>query len=403
MLSEGLLDLKNDILKFGNEAKQLMETNTNLKKQIEIKSNSLKFHKSQVNKYFQTTNPSNFIKDIKNYNEEIRKKNHLISQNKIDIEKKNLLKFNQLKNEIDGLLTKLETERENKFLLENAIAKCDYEIKANCQERKNFKKFELFREDKRYIYDQPQEVIESLLDRELLAYQQRMGKVSHEANTEMTKIDKLNKEASNLKTEIGTIGTSSQNQTKISGLNPKRAMLGLKPSNNLVPRKKSLGLSEKLEDNNFDFKDNLFFPFEDGYIESEFSNENDDIDIEDINPTNQNMKTTESIIQGNVPKLNLRQIEFNKVKITVEKQNAPKEETQTKKKMNSCLLPALPKQTLEWKILQKKNEIKELKGKIKQNKEIISSFRKYYKKIQQMILQSAPDSEIGQSITTCNN
>ena len=372
---------KNSINYYGSDATNLIKENSLLRKLIAFYQNHIEISKNKIINYFQ--NDNNFLKeilmyDINSFNKELQEFNikfineNLKLQNKIDEFNKNIISNIQTMNEENEKL------KEDNFILINENKSRDSIIKILKKEKLNFIGLELIQEIKRTTFNYDQQKIITILGNELRYYQEKLTIKAKRHNHQIKRIYSLDKTKTNLINSINTIRDI------------KKSSPDLKIKTNEIIVKNSIyNLSKKPDDeDDFLYDDNIFFAdFEEDSVDelSELGLENINTDI------NLNDKFENKIIasQNNisnpshnrikslflVPKLNLKQIEFNKSKIT--KKNFHR-------KINSVSYLGEVK-NIEDKIEDIKLQIGDIKTKNNHLKNVISKFEEFYIKIQNKI------------------
>ena len=372
---------KNSINYYGSDATNLIKENSLLRKLIAFYQNHIEISKNKIINYFQ--NDNNFLKeilmyDINSFNKELQEFNikfineNLKLQNKIDEFNKNIISNIQTINEENEKL------KEDNFILINENKSRDSIIKILKKEKLNFIGLELIQEIKRTTFNYDQQKIITILGNELRYYQEKLTIKAKRHNHQIKRIYSLDKTKTNLINSINTIRDI------------KKSSPDLKIKTNEIIVKNSIyNLSKKPDDeDDFLYDDNIFFAdFEEDSVDelSELGLENINTDI------NLNDKFENKIIasQNNisnpshnrikslflVPKLNLKQIEFNKSKIT---------QKHFHRKINSGSYLGEVK-NIEDKIEDIKLQIGDIKTKNNHLKNVISKFEEFYIKIQNKI------------------
>ena len=372
---------KNSINYYGSDATNLIKENSLLRKLIDFYQNHIEISKNKIINYFQTDN--NFLKeilmyDINQFNKELQdfnikiKNENLKLQNKINEFNKNIISNIQKINEENDKL------KEDNFILLNENKSRDSIIKILTKEKLNFIGLELIQEIKRTTFNYDQQKIITFLGNELRYYQDKLTLKAKRHNHQIKRVHSLDKTKSNLINSINSI------------IDIKKSSPDLKVKKNEIEIKNPIYKLSKKIDNEDDilYDNNIFFAdFEEDSIDelSELGLENINTDIN----LNDNFENKITISENNspnpnhnrikslflVPKLNLKQIEFNKSKIT---------QKNFHRKINSVSYFGEDK-NIDNKIEDIKFQIEEIKEKNKQLKNVINKFEEFYIKIQNKI------------------
>lgn len=369
--------LKEEISSLANKCKLLIIQSNQLNSQISFYSSLIKLSKNKIKKYLSTQTPSyQLIKnDLIDYVSELRQMKSSNSKIKDECHVLSIA---------DGLIAKVDKAKEDEFILENLIEQKKAELILITNEKKNFEHFGMFREDKRDLYNHPEEEINYYLGQILSRYQDKLYSYLHEHNTEKNKVNALKNEAENLKTEIDETVSQHTSNKQIK-------------KNKSVTCFTSYSIQKKTVepscfDNHNEITESEPFFFRD-FEENEMDNTLIDINFEDHIEMQKHISA-----KSEIPKLNLKQIEFNKRKIKV----TPSEEdddTKPKEEEEYILNPRHSdknKESIDDKIKNMQNKINNLKNKIKNNKMIIRKFKTFYKSKKTEYIQH---KEIDENIT----
>ena len=372
---------KNSINYYGSDATNLIKENSLLRKLIDFYQNHIEISKNKIINYFQTDNKflkeilmydiNQFNKELQDFNIKIKNEN-LKLQNKINEFNKNIISNIQKINEENDKL------KEDNFILLNENKSRDSIIKILTKEKLNFIGLELIQEIKRTTFNYDQQKIITFLGNELRYYQDKLTLKAKRHNHQIKRVHSLDKTKSNLINSINSI------------IDIKKSSPDLKVKKNEIEIKNPIYKLSKKIDNEDDilYDNNIFFAdFEEDSIDelSELGLENINTDIN----LNDNFENKITISENNspnpnhnrikslflVPKLNLKQIEFNKSKIT---------QKNFHRKINSVSYFGEDK-NIDNKIEDIKFQIKEIKEKNKQLKNVINKFEEFYIKIQNKI------------------
>ena len=372
---------KSSINYYAIDATNLIKENSLLRNLIDFYQNHIDISKNKIKNYFQTDNKflkemimydiNEFNKDLQDFNSQFNNEN-LKLQNKINEFNKNIISNIQKINEENDKL------KEDNFILINENKSRDSIIKILTREKLNFIGLELIQEIKRTTFNYDQQQIITLLGNELRYYQDRLTLKAKRHNQQIKRVHSLDKTKSNLINSINTF-----RDIKKSSPDLKVKTTEIKVKNPIY------NLSKKIDDeDDFLYDNNIFF----ADFEEDSVDELSDLGLENVNTDiNLNFKFDNNIItsQNNesntghsrvkslflVPKLNLKQIEFNKSKIT---------QKHFHRKLNSVSYLGEDK-NIDDKIEDIKLQIEDIKTKNKHLKNIICKFEEFYIKIQNKI------------------
>ena len=369
---------KSDIYSYGCEASNLIKNIIIIQHSIDFYLNEIKLSKSNFENYLQISDKKLLkdliIKDIKNKNFDITKFNNIY---KIDIQKNEIknekLKSQLLENTI-SLIEEKDKKKEDNFILFNEILCKDEILKILKNEKNNLSNKELFREEYRTIFDGKNDLVTCLLEKELKLISDKFIVYSKYHNSYSNKNLFLDKIKNNL---INTINDYSSIHTAPNIKYNKGDLL-----NNyyLIIRKEYYKKKNWLDDiffeefEDFDDDENDLINLNTENIQNKFEGQNK-IEHKYSITTLQNRKVGKSM--NFIPKLNLKQIEYNKIKICI-MHNKTQNFQENKKgfqKQNS----------IQDKIEQMKIKIIEIIEKNKQLKKLIKKFEKFYHKINKKI------------------
>ena len=370
---------KSDIYNYGSEASHLIKINSIIKQTIEFYKNKIIENKLKFEKYF-ITNDKKLLKeiliaDIIKLNSELKDIN-----NKYKLENKNSeIKNEELKNLLQNNIFKYNEEKEkikeDNFILSNENKYKEQISKILQNEKHNSYALEYFQEELRTNFNSNNEIILAILKKDLLDYQQKLLIHTRYHNNYSNKVISLDKVRNNLKNEINDYSVS------IKSL----------PNNNILKSRDLLNNYFKL--NKKKSKDKTILTEEDYYF-SEFENSNDNNSEQSISLNTENInlgfekkilipkyviKTDNNKVKERtlnfIPKLNLKQIEYNKTKIHISHENIKKKKQ----------IKFVTRKNLQTQIDEMKKNIKEIFQKNKKLKKLIKNFEKFYNKTNKKI------------------
>ena len=365
---------ENDLVNYANFTNELVINNSMLKELIQEYNNYIKLLK-EFFPNFNNNNKEEILKEnikklINDSINKLQETNNNLKKTKEQINNQYYKKLEEKHNYLQPLINTLDKEKEDKFILENQIMSKDTYLKIY---RGNIIKIRQF-----YINDYQEEIRERYINK-------NSKKINSLLESESEKIQKLlndySKDLNKLTNE------SENNQLEIKKL--KKIL-----NSNTI--RKRLNTEQFYYDNNLneeeeEINDNLIFnEFE---IESNYSNDsisfsedesyiNYDLDL-DINQISNNRTQNKSNLFNlnkmkiplnerlftsdykEIPKLNLKQIEFNKIRVVTE--GFDEDDTDNEKK------------SIQYQIYKMKKKIKKENKKKKNYMNIISNFKSHYK------------------------
>jgi len=313
----------NSIYSYGSNEKIILKQNEYLNQLIKFYKKQIEINKEKLVYYFKQDKDKIkeiFINDLKEINKKIKEINNKCKK---EIEKLNIknkyLNQNLLSN-IKKLKKENEKLKEDNFLLLNQNNFKDSIIKLLNLEKGKLMELGFFQEFERTNLDYNINSNISLMEKELKNKQENLIKKEKKYNNTSIKVDSLKKEKVDLRKKIKNIINNEKFNKKKRKI---KSGLNLYYNNIILKKTKSKGKLEKIkgkEKKENEFLNDIFF----GDFEEDSLNENDDIILEynltetnedNVNDVYDNYYTLRSYIKTNnkitVPKLNLKQIEFN--------------------------------------------------------------------------------------------
>ena len=313
----------NSIYSYGSNEKIILKQNEYLNQLIKFYKKQIEINKEKLVYYFKQDKDKIkeiFINDLKEINKKVKEINNKCKKEieKLNIKNKNLNQ-NLLSN-IKKLKKENEKLKEDNFLLLNQNNFKDSIIKLLNLEKGKLMELGFFQEFERTNLDYNINSNISLMEKELKNKQENLIKKKKKYNNTSIKVDSLKKEKVDLIKKIKNIINNEKLNKKKRKI---KSGLNLYYNNIILKKTKSKGKLEKIkgkEKKENEFLNDIFF----GDFEEDSLNENDDIILEynltetnedNVNDVYDNYYTLRSYIKTNnkitVPKLNLKQIEFN--------------------------------------------------------------------------------------------
>ena len=367
--------IKEHLSQLASTIKIRMDENQILMDVINVICIDIKKSKQQLKKFSMNQNKENAKLEL---NKNIT---HLTKANKNLLIQKKLLfhKYIKLKNkyfsELEPINTEIKLLNDRKFILENIIKRREFEIVRN----ENFLEFfdiPIAREENREIYNNNIDMDEDNFINNLEKYQETLLNKLRDFNKCHNKTEELKKEKQNLKNIIKKI-KEKKNINDFSK-EEKNILFNSKKSKILQNiEKNNNSLLKSLDENN----NSILSDIMNDTITSEYE---DDENIEFISlPNNYKPLILTQNFKNKIPKINLGQIEFNKMKFKQE--DAEKslsrelknfDEFKTKKKLIKSMIK---KEKAKNKKLV--NKFKNLIQKINMMKKIVNSMELYNYKL----------------------
>ncbi len=370
----------NSIHLYGNNATNLIKENSILRQFISFYKDNIEFSKIKFMNYFQTD--KNLLKeilifDLKKYNKKLMELNNenKNEKNKLEIKIKKL--DEKLLSNINKLNEEKEKLKEDNFILLNENKQKDSIISILNKEKVHFIGLEFLQELKRTNFEIDNISSLKILKNELKKTQKKLSSKTKKHNDQLKKGNELLNTKNDLKDQIKT--NRKNRKSKFSPVNRcKSNNIFTKSSNYQLVKKKSK--DDIFENNNVifaDFEDDLYDEMDDiNFITLNTEVNNIKINLEDkiLLSEENNLKTerNEKNIFTLIPKLNLKQIEYNNNNNDNNFNNC-----YHKRKFKSMINFEI-KNNVDEKIEDLKKEISKMKQKNKRLKEIIKNFKEYY-------------------------
>ena len=379
--------IKEHLSQLASTIKIRMDENQILMDVINVICIDIKKSKQQLKKFSMNQNKENAKLEL---NKNIT---HLTKANKNLLIQKKLLfhKYIKLKNkyfsELEPINTEIKLLNDRKFILENIIKRREFEIVRN----ENFLEFfdiPIAREEIREIYNNNIDMDEDNFINNLEKYQETLLNKLRDFNKCHNKTEELKKEKQNLKNIIKKI-KEKKNINDFSK-EEKNILFNSKKSKNLQNIEKNNDSHLKSFDEN---NNSILSDIMNDTITSEYE---DDENIEFISlPNNYKPLILTPNFKNKIPKINLGQIEFNKMKFKQE--DAEKslsrelknfDKFKTKKKLIKLMIK---KEKLKSKKLA--NKLKNIVQKINMMKKIVKSMELYNYKLSLSAIRDRKVSE----------
>ena len=344
---------KEDLRNLAVSAKKEMNRNKDLRNKItEIKENIDQYKiLFNIKNLEESLNGKNFktelLSELKSFIRNLQSKNAKI-KNEIKKMNDSVKDFNsQFYSKNSYIVNELEREKENSFILSNKIIEKENVIKHITIALNRIRRCPLFQEAKRDIRIESKAENEACIKDCLASYQEALLKQCKKYNKVSNKIQKRQKTKKLLKNEIKSLKPSTSRKKE-------RIKMSILTTEGFAPK-----VSRKRKSLFSNFMKKEEFLIYDSDNESDFIIDEDlhsDEEINFIQRIKPKRKLSQIENKGLVPKLDLKQISYNKKKIVKEID------------LYSLERRCNDEDTVRSQILEKKSKIKKMNKKIKMNK-----------------------------------
>ena len=356
---------KEDLRNLAVSAKKEMNRNKDLRNKItEIKENIDQYKiLFNIKNLEESLNGKNFktelLSELKSFIRNLQSKNAKI-KNEIKKMNDSVKDLNsQFYSKNSYIVNELEREKENSFILSNKIIEKENVIKHITIALNRIRRCPLFQEAKRDIRIESKAENEACIKDCLASYQEALLKQCKKYNKVSNKIQKRQKTKKLLKNEIKSLKPSTSRKKE-------RIKMSILTTEGFAPK-----VSRKRKSLFSNFMKKEEFLIYDSDNESDFIIDEDlhsDEEINFIQRIKPKRKLSQIENKGLVPKLDLKQISYNKKKIVKEID------------LYSLERRCNDEDTVRSQILEKKSKIKKMNKKIKMNKKKLEKFEDCLKK-----------------------
>ena len=361
-------DLNNHLTTYAYNSNDLIIANETYKTQI---NNLSKYIKNLKNIFFTNINNKKTIYDkIFNINQTISKINIELKNDIHNLAKNYNDKIERNNNNLKGLNSYLEELKEDNFLLENSLKTKDFFIKIFSNEIANINPIS----EKYVLYSVK---LRECQIKELTNAQINLNQLSKETNRETLKSHRLKEEMDNLKNE--------KEKIKFNNLNKNLVKNEIYFSDFEKDESNSSITSDLFSEINYNLDIDLNTinkVIKKSNIENIVKKQKEQIKIKNLNLNLKNNVPKNSITNTKIPKLNLKQIEFNMGNIIKEKNIEINDNNDELNKENEIF----------YKIKKIKKHIKKEKEKNKKLLKLIKKFEKFQKNYNKNNLDNNYDS-----------
>ena len=347
---EKSMSYRESITMFAEKARKEIKVNEQIKESIKGINNKLKVIKRIIN------------------NIQLSKKNKELNEYILKLSTKLERRYDSLERNITSLKNELSQKKEDNFLLSNQVILTENLLLKKQQELSNMN---IIQEIRREVMITDISKSEDLFDSLSTIYQSKFNKILKQKNYEKTRIILLKNKIEDLKSQLSKLKQEQPNTDNIS------------IQNNTIYEEDSIDdfhfeefdLStssltlENITTNRSDKATKRKLPFQVKNHKKTKSAKNFPLLVVDTN------KLKPPMLKNSIPKLNLKQIEFNKKKVKENNSSSSskeEEENNDETDENSKVLP---------QILQMRQNIREIKKEISKHKHTVISFKSFYKRM----------------------
>ena len=370
---EKSMSYRESITMFAEKARREIKVNEQIKESIKRINIKLKVIKSIINNYFlnntshQKYSKEDIVKLLHENNTQLSKQNKELNEYILKLSTKLERRYDSLERNITSLKNELSQKREDNFLLSNQVILTENLLLKKQQELGNMN---IIQEIRREVMITDMSKAEDLFDSLSTIYQSKFNKILKQKNYEKTRIILLKNKIEDLKSQLSKLKQEQPNNDNIS------------IQNNTIYEEDSIddfhfeefdlstsSLSlENITTNRSDKATKCKFPFQVKNHKKTKSAKNFPLLAVDTN------KLKPPMLKKSIPKLNLKQIEFNKKKVkennssSSSKEEDNNDETDETSKVLS-------------QILQMRQNIREIKKEISKHKHTVINFKSFYKRM----------------------
>ena len=370
---EKSMSYRESITMFAEKARREIKINEQIKESIKRINIKLKVIKSIINNYFlnntshQKYSKEDIVKLLHENNTQLSKQNKELNEYILKLSTKLERRYDSLERNITSLKNELSQKREDNFLLSNQVILTENLLLKKQQELGNMN---IIQEIRREVMITDMSKAEDLFDSLSTIYQSKFNKILKQKNYEKTRIILLKNKIEDLKSQLSKLKQEQPNNDNIS------------IQNNTIYEEDSIddfhfeefdlstsSLSlENITTNRSDKATKRKFPFQVKNHKKTKSAKNFPLLAVDTN------KLKPPMLKKSIPKLNLKQIEFNKKKVkennssSSSKEEDNNDETDETSKVLS-------------QILQMRQNIREIKKEISKHKHTVINFKSFYKRM----------------------
>ena len=371
---EKSMSYRESITMFAEKARKEIKVNEQIKESIKGINNKLKVIKSIINNYFlnnsshQKYSKEDIVRLLHENNMQLSKQNKELNEYILKLSTKLERRYDSLERNITSLKNELSQKKEDNFLLSNQVILTENLLLKKQQELSNMN---IIQEIRREVMITDISKSEDLFDSLSMIYQSKFNKILKQKNYEKTRIILLKNKIEDLKSQLSKLKQEQPNTDNIS------------IQNNTIYEEDSIddfhfeefdlstsSLSlENITTNRSDKATKRKLPFQVKNHKKTKSAKNFPLLVVDTN------KLKPPMLKNSIPKLNLKQIEFNKKKVKENNSSSSSKEEEENNDETDETSKVLPQ------ILQMRQNIREIKKEISKHKHTVINFKSFYKRM----------------------
>ena len=371
---EKSMSYRESITMFAEKARKEIKVNEQIKESIKGINNKLKVIKSIINNYFlnnsshQKYSKEDIVRLLHENNMQFSKQNKELNEYILKLSTKLERRYDSLERNITSLKNELSQKKEDNFLLSNQVILTENLLLKKQQELSNMN---IIQEIRREVMITDISKSEALFDSLSTIYQSKFNKILKQKNYEKTRIILLKNKIEDLKSQLSKLKQEQPNTDNIS------------IQNNTIYEEDSIddfhfeefdlstsSLSlENITTNRSDKATKRKLPFQVKNHKKTKSAKNFPLSVVDTN------KLKPPMLKNSIPKLNLKQIEFNKKKVKENNSSSSSKEEEENNDETDETSKVLSQ------ILQMRQNIREIKKEISKHKHTVINFKSFYKRM----------------------
>ena len=371
---EKSMSYRESITMFAEKARKEIKVNEQIKESIKGINNKLKVIKSIINNYFlnnsshQKYSKEDIVRLLHENNMQLSKQNKELNEYILKLSTKLERRYDSLERNITSLKNELSQKKEDNFLLSNQVILTENLLLKKQQELSNMN---IIQEIRREVMTTDISKSEDLFDSLSTIYQSKFNKILKQKNYEKTRIILLKNKIEDLKSQLSKLKQEQPNTDNIS------------IQNNTIYEEDSIddfhfeefdlstsSLSlENITTNRSDKATKRKLPFQVKNHKKTKSAKNFPLLVVDTN------KLKPPMLKNSIPKLNLKQIEFNKKKVKENNSSSSSKEEDNNDETDET------SKVLLSQILQMRQNIREIKKEISKHKHTVINFKSFYKRM----------------------
>ena len=371
---EKSMSYRESITMFAEKARKEIKVNEQIKESIKGINNKLKVIKSIINNYFlnnsshQKYSKEDIVRLLHENNMQLSKQNKELNEYILKLSTKLERRYDSLERNITSLKNELSQKKEDNFLLSNQVILTENLLLKKQQELSNMN---IIQEIRREVMITDISKSEDLFDSLSTIYQSKFNKILKQKNYEKTRIILLKNKIEDLKSQLSKLKQEQPNTDNISIQN--NTIYDEDSIDDFHFEEFDLSTSslslENITTNRSDKATKRKLPFQVKNHKKTKSAKNFPLLVVDTN------KLKPPMLKNSIPKLNLKQIEFNKKKVKENNSSSSSKEEEENNDETDETSKVLPQ------ILQMRQKIREIKKEISKHKHTVINFKSFYKRM----------------------